>query len=516
MKICLIYPPRILENQWNFEKRANIPLGLAYLAAYLERKGHKVKIIDAIIEGINEIHEIDIEGQKRKYLGLDYETLRNKVEEFSPDLIGVSFPFTFFSISSYKLVEELAKLKKPIIAGGAHATVRPIECLNNKNIDFVAFGEAEETLLELVNLLERKSEDNKPNSKELSKILGLGFKIKNKIKINPRRLFIQNLDSLPFPAWHLLSMEKYQDLAKNKQTARKSNKRWMTVLTSRGCPFQCTFCSGREIMGLKWRYRSPENVLKEIETLVRKYKIKRIEFEDDNLTLNRNRIERICDLIIEKKINIEWATPNGVRADTLDFELLKKMKKAGLKQLFIAPESGDQRVVNQVIKKNLDLRKVEQVARDCKKLSIELYCFFMIGLIGETPKDMIRTMDFAFKLGKLGAKVYGDVIPMIPLYNTPQYEEAIKKNYLKVIPNKKFELSLLDLDALIETTQFKREDIKKIRQEWRKRARIFSITHLDGIKHYFFHSIELLRLKPLYLIKRIGQELVQYTKILIK
>ncbi len=515
MKICLVYPPRLLEKQWNFEKRVNIPTGLAYLAAYLEREGHEVKIIDAIAEGVNEIHDIMIGEHKRKYLGLDYQTIRKKVEEFSPDLIGVSVPFTFFSISSYNTINELSKLKKPIVVGGAHVTVRTLECLKNKNIDFATIGEAEETLLELVELLEKKNKQNKkPTAKELSKIKGLGFKIKDKIKINPQRPFIQDLDSLPFPAWHLLPMKIYADLSKNKQTSRKASKKWMTIITSRGCPFQCTFCSGREVMGLKWRYRSPENVIKEIETLIKKYGIKRIEFEDDNLTLEKTRINKICDLIIEKKLNIEWATPNGVRADTLDFELLKKMKKSGLKQLFVAPESGSQRVLNEVIKKNLDLKKVENVVKMCKKLKIDIYCFFMVGLVGETLEDMRKTMNFAFKLGKLGAKVYGDVIPMIPLYNTPQYNLAAKKGYIKKIPGKKFELSLLDMDELIETENFKREDIQNIRKKWREKARIYSITHWRGIKHYILHGFELLRLRPSYLFKRIFQELIIYIKLL--
>lgn len=513
MKVCLIYPPRIPEKQWNYEKRVHIPLSLAYLASFLERDGHNVKIIDSVAEGVNKIHEIKIGEEKRKLIGLNPKEIKNKVEKFNPDLIGVSFPFTSFSPSSYIVVNELSKLKKPIVIGGAHATVMTKECLENKNINFVIMGEGEETLLEIVKLLEK---NKNPSIKELAKIKGLAFKKNGKVKINMKRPFITDLDYLPLPAWNLLPMKIYQNLAEKGQTSRKAGKRFMTVLSSRGCPFQCTFCSGREIMGLGWRGRKPEKVVEEIEILIKRYGVKLIEFEDDNLTLDKKRINEICDLIIKKKLKIELRTPNGVRADTLDYNLLKKMKKAGLREISIAPESGDQNIVTNIIKKNLDLKKIEEIVRDCKKLGVVVYCFFIIGMIGETPETMRKTMGFAFKLGKLGAKVYGDVMPMLPLYKTPQYELAVKKNYLKKIPGKKYEMSILDMDSLIETDKFTKKDIEDIRAEWRKRARIFSITQWDGIKHHMKHFFEIARTRPGFLVKGTLREINEYSKIIFK
>jgi radical SAM superfamily enzyme YgiQ (UPF0313 family) len=211
-------------------------------------------------------------------------------------------------------------------------------------------------------------------------------------------------------------------------------------------------------MGRTWRGRSPENVVDEIEQLVRTYHIQQIDFFDDNMTLNKKRMENICDLIVKRGLDIEWFTPNGVRADTLDENLLRKMKSSGCKNIRIAPESGVQRVVDQIIKKNLNLEDVEKAVVLSKKVGIKVGCFFVIGLIGETKTDIEETIAYAYKLKKLGAnKFYFSTA--LPVYGTELYEQAKSCSFLTDSFN---DDSLAAVEPLIETPEFTADDLRKL------------------------------------------------------
>jgi anaerobic magnesium-protoporphyrin IX monomethyl ester cyclase len=211
-------------------------------------------------------------------------------------------------------------------------------------------------------------------------------------------------------------------------------------------------------MGKKWRGRSPENVVDEIEQLVRTYHIKQIDFYDDNMTLDKKRMETICDLIVKRGLDIEWYTPNGVRADTLDENLLTKMRESGCKKIRIAPESGVQRVVNQIIKKNLDLKEVEKAVVLSKKVGIKVGCFFVIGLIGETKEDIKASINYAYKLRQLGADRFY-FSPATPLYGTELYEQAKRGGFLR---NGFSDEALAAAEPLIETSEFTVEDLREL------------------------------------------------------
>jgi radical SAM superfamily enzyme YgiQ (UPF0313 family) len=211
-------------------------------------------------------------------------------------------------------------------------------------------------------------------------------------------------------------------------------------------------------MGRKWRARNPEKVVEEIEYLSDMYKIEQIDFYDDNMTLKKKRVIKICEIIKERDLDIEWYVPTGVRADTLDEELLTKMKQSGCRGLRIAPESGVQRVVNQVIKKNLNLKDVEKAVVLTNKLGIKLGVFFILGLIGETKEDMKETIKFANKLRKLGAKNF-HFSYATPLYGTELYEQAKRRGYIK----KDFsDEALAAAEPLIETPEFTKEELLEL------------------------------------------------------
>jgi anaerobic magnesium-protoporphyrin IX monomethyl ester cyclase len=230
------------------------------------------------------------------------------------------------------------------------------------------------------------------------------------------------------------------------------------VLTSRGCPNNCIFCSNHIVMGKKWRGRSPENVADELEQIVQTYGIKQVDFEDDNLTFNKKRMEAICDEIVKRGLDIEWYTPNGVRADGLDASLLAKMRQSGCQRIMVAPESGVQRVVNDIIKKNQDLRKVEEAIVQAHKVGIKVSCFFIIGFIGETKEDIKATINYAYKLRQLGAdRFYFSYAT--PLVGTELYEQAESGGYLR--PEFSDE-ALSWAQPLIETPQFTADDLREL------------------------------------------------------
>ncbi len=255
-------------------------------------------------------------------------------------------------------------------------------------------------------------------------------------------------------------MEKYLNSAMGYRSFRK---RAVSMITSRGCPFNCCFCSVHLHMGRGFRANSANYVLNHIEYVVEKFGVKNIFFEDDNLTLDLARFEAICDGLIARKIKIGWETPNGVRADCLNLSLLLKMKKSGCKSVFFGVESGDQQILDNVICKSLDLNRVVEVAKICKEIDLKTGAFYIIGFPGEKKENMQKTVDFALKL-KRDYDVGMHLFMATPSYGTRLYEECKAKGYIQ---------ENLQWDAfaaarqpkgmpLISTPDFAPEDVKEI------------------------------------------------------
>ena len=449
MRVCLVNPPRVHPKGWG-KPTVYQPWTIAYVAAVLEQN-HKVHIIDVPTEGWRNLEQID----ETKYrVGLTAKQIANRIKQWSPDLVGINIPFSGWSKGAFEVANIVKEIDNEIVTflDGLHPTARPVDCLSDSNIDYVVRGEGEYTISELVDTLENR------NSKDLHDIQGIGFIENKETIITPPRPEILNLDCLPFPARHLLPMEAYFEAVKENPIRGVINKRWAIMITSRGCPHECIFCSNHIVMGRKWRPRSPENVVEELEQLIKNYRIKQLDFYDDNMTLKKDRVMQICNLIKERGLDIEWYVPTGVRADTLDEELLIKMKRSGCRGLRIAPESGVQRVVNQVIKKNQDLKKVENAVILANKVGIKLGVFFILGMIGETKEEIKETINFAYKLRRLGAKNFHFSIAT-PLYGTELYEQAISGNFLKDGFNDE---ALGAAEPLIETPEFTTNDIREL------------------------------------------------------
>src|SRR3990170_2965045 len=449
MRVCLINPPRIQPKLWG-KPSVFQPLDIAYVAALLEKR-HEVHIIDTANEGWNNLELID----RTKYRqGLKNKEITARIKQCSPDVVGITIPFSGWWKSASEVASIVKDIDKDIITvlSGLHPSARPTNCLMHPNTDFVVIGEAEYTMLELVGTLEQGTTEG------LKKIRGIGYIKNGETVITPPRPAIQDLDSLPFPARHLLPMETYFAAVKENPLRGEIRKPWTIMITSRGCPYGCVFCTQCIVWGKKWRGRSPENVVAEIEQLVKTYRVKQIDFMDDNMTLDKKRMENICDLIVKRALHVEWFTPSGVRADTLDENLLKKMKQSGCKKIRVAPESGVQRVVDQIIKKNFDLKSVENAVVLCKKVGIKVGCFFVIGLIGETKEEIMQTINYAYKLRQLGADSFIFSIAM-PIYGTGLYEQAERGGFLR---DGFSEDALAATEPLIETPEFTADELREL------------------------------------------------------
>ncbi|MGE5574719.1 MAG: B12-binding domain-containing radical SAM protein [Ignavibacteria bacterium] len=448
MRVCLINPPRIQPKAWG---KPNVfpPIVLASVAAVLEKK-HSVRIIDAPTEGWKSLSDLD---ESKYRVGLSAETIALRVKEWNTDVVVVEIPFSGWSRTAFEVVDAVKETKKDVVVVlmGQHPTARPDACLSEPTVDFVVIGEPEGTVSELVDAIGLSIRDFKG-------IDGLGFKVQGKATLTRKRDFIKNLDSLPFPARHLLPMRLYSEAVKENPLRGEISKPWTIVTTTRGCPYSCRFCSVCILWGRSWRARSPTNVVDELEHVVKTFGVRQVDFYDENMTLDKKRMAEICDQIVERGLHIEWFTPNGVRADTLDESLLRNMKRAGCKKIRVAPESGVQRVVDEVIGKNLDLKKVEQAVVLCKKVGIKVGCFFVLGMIGETKAEIEETIRFAYKLRSLGADSLIFSIAM-PIYGTELYEQAKEGGYLR---EGFCDYALAATEPLIETPEFTSQDLQEL------------------------------------------------------
>ncbi len=418
MRVTLINPPLHLLYKYH-TRRA--PLGLAYIAAVLEKNGHSVKIIDA--EAFN----------------LSFKSIIKETKKTKPEIIGITCLTTIEHIVG-QIAELLKKeLKIKIFVGGAHPTALPNEMLRKYKIDIVVRGEGEYTTLDLVNTIEKKG--------NLKNVNGISFKKNNKIITNKNREQIKNLDELPLPARHLLPMDKYimgHDYAIGKHQAE--------ILTSRGCYGRCRFCD-RTIFGNKIRFRSTKNVLDEIEGVIKKYDIHLFSFIDDTLTSDKKRATNIFKEIINKNLNIEWDCTT--RINTIDKELLKYMKSSGCRNICYGIESGSQETLD-YIKKDITLDQIRKAVKLTKKAGIKVHLFMMIGFPNETREKIIKTIEFAKELD--GDTVQFNILSAFP--GTDLRKELIRENLI----DEKEWCKIFTKWASLHTHHVTREELVELRE----------------------------------------------------
>ena len=369
LKILLVVPPNSLEERYGKLKFVGTmypSMGLAAVGAIAEKEGHRVKVIDCEAEG------------------LSYNDLEPRIKEFQPDLIGMQ---TFCNtinraLEIAKRVKENIDSNMKIVLGGVQATLFPNEYIQNRFVDFIVVGEGEIIFKNLLDALAN-------NNSDLTKILGLAWKKDSQTIVNPPEKLITDLDQLPLPARHLFDLSKYFP------SAQLRGKRTFHIVTSRGCPFNCGFCSCHKTFGRSYRFMSARRAIEEIKFLKDKYNIDGLHFYDDTLTINKERIAELCDKMIAEKINLPWAC--FTRVDCVDEKLLRKMKQAGCYQIFYGVECSNQRLLD-IVNKGITIEQIKNAFKWTKQAGIEALASFIIGLPTETEEEARQTVNLAIEI----------------------------------------------------------------------------------------------------------------------
>jgi len=399
MKILFLNPPlapQAVKNPVMKYLFANsMPLGIGYLAAVMEKKGEKAVIIDAAAEQLSR-----------------EETLQRVLAE-NPDLVAFTSHTNSFAEAEL-LAGDLKKVRPslPLILGGVHLSCLPQPAMQSGHFDYGVMGEGELTFPELARAL---GAGQKPEQ-----VKGICYRENGALLFTPSREFIPDLDVLPFPARHLFKTQLYSSIPHDVRYLPK-----FTMVPTRGCPFQCIFCTCATT-GPRFRTFSPAYMVEEIEHLVKDFGAREIAFTTTTFTADQKKSEVFLDLLLEKNLKIAWTVSS--RVDTLSRPLLAKMKKAGCWCLRVGVESGNQQVLD-FIRKKISLDQVRQVAQWCEELGIHLKAFFIIGNLTDTAESIRDSIDFAV------STPLGDITVQYntPLPGTPQYEMA--GEYGELVPD---------------------------------------------------------------------------------
>jgi anaerobic magnesium-protoporphyrin IX monomethyl ester cyclase len=413
MRVLLLSTPHPLEES------PLPPLSLTYLTSVLIQEGIEVKILDFLV---TQYHP---------------KKLRRELEEYRPQLVGVTCVTLNYPIARRML--KVCKAFDPhifTVIGGPHVTFALEETLlRSPWIDAIVIGEGEKTLVELVRALEE--------DKDIHHVSGIAFADGGMVVKTPTQVRIENLDQLPLPARELLPMARYRALGTP-----------CTVITSRGCPFSCIFCSGRRMFGPKVRFRSPGLVVDEIEKLQRDFGLAKINIVDDTFTLNHNHTQAVCEEMLRRNLMIKWSA--FARVDRISEDLAQLMKRAGCEWVLFGVESADEEILK-TIKKGVTLDEVRRGVKIAAKAGISVFNSFILGLPGESWDTALKSMAFGDELyHKYGAK-YGFHI-LSPLPGTELYERAkdygiriLSRNWARYNAN----------EPITETATMSREMIKE-------------------------------------------------------
>lgn len=440
-RILLIYPPSPVLNR---EDRCQQPTkdlivipplpptDLMYLAAVAEKAGLEAKINDYSQNG-------------------DYEA---DLKEFNPDylVVNIATPTLEHDLDAVKKAKEICPNVITIAKGAAFLTLADRIIKEHNELDFGILGEAENTLKEIL--------EEKPKAE----ILGLYYKENDEVKFTGNRPFIEDLDSLPFPARHLVDNNIYRRPDNNKVQA--------TIKVSRGCPFHCFFCLATPVSGAKVRRRSPENIVAEIKECVEKYNIKNFLFWSDIFNIDKEWTMKLCQAIIDSGLKITWSA--NTRADTADLEMAEMMYKSGCRLVSIGVESGSQYMLEKMGKK-ITLNDVRRTVKVFKKAKIRIYNYFVIGLPWETEETVEETIKFAIELNSDFISFY----TATPLPGSRFYDYALEHN-------------LFDKETSFENAYY----YPAVNTHNLSRERVFEL-HKSAIKRFY--------LRPLYILKMLSR-----------
>jgi len=517
-KVLLVRPPQLFYfGVWPKGPRLGLPVGLLSIATFLGNRGIDVEIYDCFVEGDTFVGDQltpnnskfsgglvkqwiqnfedgrVLPNNKRElktmlHFGASWNQLKKDLEHLQPDIIGFT---NLFRENVYETIKatDLAREVLPdalIAVGGPNATALPDYMLDESSaIDIVGLGDGEQTMYEIVEWTQGK--------RTLSSIESIMYRDNKKNVRTSKRELLTNLDELGHIDYNFLKLERYFTYERNGIMARNKfsyngAERSVSLVTSRGCPYKCSFCSIHIHAGRKYRRYSVEHVLDHLENLIKNYGVRHIHFEDDNLTLDKDRFMKLMNGILDRKLKFTWDTPNGTFANTLDEKMMLLIKKTGCTYLIIAPESGDQWVIDNVIRKQpLTLKNVVHIFKLAKKIGLDMQAFYIIGFPRETLKQVKTTLNFA-----LNALKKYDVLPHMAMARadpgTALFDEAQMNGHLvtdTVMSNPSGVHSDMFTHHLIKNKEFDPESLSEINEVFHQTA--IRISSFKTLKYLLSH-----------------------------
>lgn len=367
-----------------------LPVSLLYLGGMLESKGVPVRIMDGQCDDLSEA------------------ALLRSIDEMKPAFVGITM-LTPTSADSHRLAALIKKSHPnlPVLAGGTHPTVMPDEVMEDRNIDLIAISEAEHTLVEVYDVITQGWD-----ASALKQITGIVYRDGDTVVKTSDRPLFSDLDKLPMPMWHGVKMDLYHQVP-DSQFARPMR----VMMSSRGCPFKCIFCSARQVSGFKYRAHSADRVVEEMEILINKYGARQIIFLDDNFIISKKRVFEICEKIMQKGLHKKMLWTAAGRADEVNEPLLKAMKDAGCKMISFGIESGSPRLL-ELMKKGEKREHIEKAVAMARKAGLKTRGTLILGFPTETREESLETINFAKDLGLDFAKFsLATPYPGTALYN---------------------------------------------------------------------------------------------------
>ena len=450
MKILLIQPP--VQDFYQTSIRTQ-PIGLAYLAASLVTHGHEVEILDCQTEKkksipipselsyLRDFYPFNDHSPFKLYtgyyhFGMGWKEIGQKIKDSNADVFGISSSFTPYhgeALEIARIIKEWDR-RKIVVLGGAHVSCDPEGVLQSPAVDYALMGEGEKRFPLLLEQIEKQGRGS------IKDIDGIGYQKDGEIQINPLQSFIQDLDSLPPPARELLDPDRY----------RIRKKRSTMIITSRGCPHGCAYCSTHLVMGTSFRTRTPEAILKEMEECRKGYGIQTFDIEDDNFTFDQERAKKLMSLIIKNfgEDRLELSAMNGVSFASLDEELLKLMKRAGFRTINLSFVSTSP-LTKEKMGRPKPTTEFDKILKKAEQIGLQVIAYAIFGMPGQTIEEMLDTLIYLMRMKVLiGPSIY------YPTPGTPLFERCKKEG---ILPS---HLSQWRSSAFpLETKEFNRLDL---------------------------------------------------------
>jgi anaerobic magnesium-protoporphyrin IX monomethyl ester cyclase len=404
--------------------RRFLPIGLAYVAAALEKIGFQVDMLDNYL------------------LEKPIDEVKSELKRLNPEIVGITCSSATYSrcVETAKAVKETLPSCK-VVVGGWHPSYEPESMLQHSEIDYVVIGEGERAMVELATHISKGENDG-----AIADIAGVAYRREGKTVKNAQS-FISNLDELPFPAWHLLPLHLY-----DRRIEFLSAKPVDNMSIARGCPFNCAFCEIKQLWGTTCRTFSPPRILAEIKHLMANYGTKGIYFINDNFTIRKKETAELCTLIKKDNLDIEWVC--DTRADLISRDLLKEMKAAGCKTIWFGGESGSPRILKK-LNKTVTLEQMERALKMCREAGIQTACSFLLGIPGETAADMKATFKFARKIDPDWCRF--NVFVAVP--GSALYDEVMQKGLYDRIE---------DFAAYVKTDDFNYDSLLEVQRKFHR------------------------------------------------